>query len=247
MESLNAAILTFPLTQSLFVAFFNHFAAPFAANVTRYRLQSPISRKIRAILIRMEPSGITIFETLIGPCGIAWRGAKVIGVEIGDTDAMETRYRLGERIGEQFSDAQADVPVFVAQAIEKVRVLLDGGSPDFSETPLALDSLPDLNRQVYEIILELKAGETTTYGAIARRLGDVSLSQAVGYALGKNPFPIIVPCHRVLGSNGKVGGFSAAGGTATKLKLLNIERAKISSEPDLFGGLPLQERPQAEW
>lgn len=195
----------------------------------------------------MEPSGITIFETPIGACGIAWRGAKVIGVEIGDTDEKETRYRLGERVGEQFPEAQADVPAFVAQAIEKVRVLLDGGSPDFSQTPLALEALPDLNRQVYEIILELKAGETTTYGAIARRLGDVSLSQAVGYALGKNPFPIIVPCHRVLGSNGKVGGFSAAGGTATKLKLLNIERAKISSEPDLFGGLPLQERPQAEW
>ena len=195
----------------------------------------------------MEPSGITIFVTPIGPCGIAWRGAKVIGVEIGDTDEKETRYRLGERVGEQFSDAQADVPAFVTQAIEKVRALLDGGSPDFSQTPLAFESLPDLNRQVYEIILELKAGETTTYGAIARRLGDVSLSQAVGYALGKNPFPIIVPCHRVLGSNGKVGGFSAAGGTATKLKLLNIERAKISSEPDLFGGLQLQERPQAEW
>jgi len=195
----------------------------------------------------MEPSGITIFETPIGACGIAWRGAKVIGVEIGDTDEKETRYRLGERVGEQFPEAQADVPAFVAQAIEKVRVLLDGGSPDFSQTPLALEALPDLNRQVYEIILELKAGETTTYGAIARRLGDISLSQAVGYALGKNPFPIIVPCHRVLGSNGKVGGFSATGGTATKLKLLNIERAKISSEPDLFGGLPLQERPQAEW
>jgi methylated-DNA-[protein]-cysteine S-methyltransferase len=195
----------------------------------------------------MEPSGITIFETPIGACGIAWRGAKVVGVEIGDTDKTKTRYRLGERVGEQFPEAQADVPAFVAQAIEKVRVLLDGGSPDFSQTPLALEALPDLNRQVYEIILELKAGETTTYGAIARRLGDVSLSQAVGYALGKNPFPIIVPCHRVLGSNGKVGGFSAAGGTATKLKLLNIERAKISSEPDLFGGLPLQERPQAEW
>jgi methylated-DNA-[protein]-cysteine S-methyltransferase len=68
----------------------------------------------------------------------------------------------------------------------------------------------------------------------------------VGYALGKNPFPIIVPCHRVLGSNGKVGGFSAAGGTATKLRLLNIERARTSLEPDLFGGLPLQARPEAE-
>lgn len=178
----------------------------------------PQSREDGAILPFMDSTGISNFDTAIGPCEIAWHAGKIIGVEIGDADENETRYRLQSR----FSD------------------------PDFSQTPLALDSVPDLNRQVYEILLELKAGETITYGAIARRLGDVSLSQAVGYALGKNPFPIIVPCHRVLGSNGKVGGFSAAGGTATKLRLLNIERARTSLEPDLFGGLPLQARPEAE-
>ncbi len=179
----------------------------------------------------MESSGVTIFETEIGPCGIAWRGQKIVGVEIGDADEKETRYRLRER----FPGADdKEAPAFVTRAVEGVRALLAGADVDFSGTPLALDAQPDLNRQVYEIILELKTGETTTYGAIARRIGDVSLSQAVGYALGKNPFPIIVPCHRVLGSNGKVGGFSAAGGTATKLKLLNIERARTSSEPDLL-------------
>ena len=192
----------------------------------------------------MESSGVTIFETEIGPCGIAWRGEKIVGVEIGDAGEKETRYRLRER----FPGADdTEAPAFVTRAVEGVRALLAGDDVDFSGTPLALDAQPDLNRQVYEIILELKTGETTTYGAIARRIGDVSLSQAVGYALGKNPFPIIVPCHRVLGSNGKVGGFSAAGGTATKLRLLNIEGARTSSEPDLFGGLPLQERPQADW
>lgn len=191
----------------------------------------------------MESSGLNIFETPIGPCGIAWHAHKIVGVEIGDTDENEARYRLKTR----FSETEVvSPPVFVTEAIDKIRVLLEGGDPDFSVTPLALDSVPELNRQVYEILLELKAGETITYGAIARRLGDVNLSQAVGYALGKNPFPIIVPCHRVLGSNGKVGGFSAAGGTATKLRLLNIERAKTSAEPDLFGGLPLQAPPQAD-
>lgn len=191
----------------------------------------------------MESPGIAIFDTAIGPCGIAWRGGRIAGVEIGDSDG-ETAHR---RIHDRFTGAMpAPPPAFAAQAIENIRMLLEGGDPDFSATPLALDSVPDLNRQVYEIILELKAGQTTTYGAIARRLGDVSLSQAVGYALGKNPFPIIVPCHRVLGANGKLGGFSAAGGAATKLRLLNIERARTSSEPDLFGGLPLQERPQPD-
>lgn len=195
------------------------------------------------MIAAMESSGLNIFETPIGPCGIAWHADKIVGVEIGDADENETRYRLKNR----FSNTEDETPPpFVTEAIVKVRILLEGGDPDFSATPLALDSVPDLNRRVYEVLLELKAGETITYGAIARRLGDVSLSQAVGYALGKNPFPIIVPCHRVLGSNGKVGGFSAAGGTATKLRLLNIERARTSTEPDLFGGLPLQARPTPE-
>lgn len=219
-------------TQSLFAAFFNHFASPSAAIVVNY-----------AISMLMDSTGINIFDTPIGPCGIAWDAGKIIGVEIGDADESETRYRLQSR----FDNAETSfAPDYVSKAINKVQLLLDGGDPDFSQTPLALDQVPDLNRKVYQILLELKAGETITYGAIARRLGDVSLSQAVGYALGKNPFPIIVPCHRVLGSNGKVGGFSAAGGTATKLRLLNIERARTSTELDLFGGLPLQAPPQAD-
>jgi methylated-DNA-[protein]-cysteine S-methyltransferase len=81
-----------------------------------------------------------------------------------------------------------------------------------------------------------------TYGAIARRLGDVTLSRAVGQALGQNPFPIVVPCHRVLAANGKTGGFSARGGVATKMRMLSIERARTGAAPTLFdtiGGLPL--------
>lgn len=199
--------------------------------------------KIHVILKGMETSGISVFETNIGFCGIAWRNTQIIGVEIGATHENKIRHRLSERL----SDAQIMTPPdFVTEAIAQIKMLLDGGTPDFSRLPLALDNLPDLNRQVYAIISELNIGETTTYGAIARRLGDVSLSQVVGYALGKNPFPIIIPCHRVLGANGKVGGFSAAGGVATKMRLLNIERARTTSEPDLFGGLFLQAPPQSD-
>ncbi len=137
------------------------------------------------MITAMESSGLNIFETPIGPCGIAWHADKIVGVEIGDADENETRYRLKSR----FSEIEvSSPPVFVTEAIDKVRILLEGGDPDFSVTPLALDSVPDLNRKVYEVLLELKAGETITYGAIARRLGDVSLSQAVGYALGKTLF-----------------------------------------------------------
>lgn len=188
----------------------------------------------------MDLAGFNIFPTIVGFCGIAWREGHIIGVQIAEEDSAFTHMRLLER----FPDGTLQkTPDFVTSAIRQIGELLSGDTVDFSTTPLAMHNLPDLNRQVYEIILKVPAGQTTTYGAIAREIGDVSLSQAVGYALGKNPFPIIVPCHRVLGANGKVGGFSANGGTRTKMQLLNIERARTSEMPDLFGGLPLQQRP----
>jgi methylated-DNA-[protein]-cysteine S-methyltransferase len=94
--------------------------------------------------------------------------------------------------------------------------------------------MPDFNLQVYEIARKIPAGETLTYGDIAKRLGDVQLSRAVGQAMGQNPVPIVVPCHRVVAAGGKTGGFSAPGGSQTKLKILAIERAKVGNAPDLF-------------
>ena len=97
-----------------------------------------------------------------------------------------------------------------------------------------LEAVEEFNRRVYDIAREIPAGETTTYGEIATRLGDLQLSRAVGQALGQNPVPIIVPCHRVLGADRKRGGFSAPGGVNTKLKILSIERAHIGGTRDLF-------------
>ena len=87
---------------------------------------------------------------------------------------------------------------------------------EFDQVPLDLGGVPPFHRAVYADILMLGWGETTTYGDIARRLGDVGLARAVGQALGANPIPLIVPCHRVLASNGKTGGFSAPGGVRPK-------------------------------
>ena len=89
--------------------------------------------------------------------------------------------------------------------------------------------VPDFNRSVYDIARTIAPGETLTYGDIATRLGDKLLSRAVGKALGENPFPIVIPCHRVLAANGKTGGFSANGGVTTKFRMLAIERARIAT------------------
>ncbi|KXF79526.1 cysteine methyltransferase [Paramesorhizobium deserti] len=189
----------------------------------------------------MESLGITSFETAIGPCAIAWGGKGIVGVQLPEATAAATRARLLKR----FPLAQErTAPASILDVIDRIVALLEGERVDLSEAPLDMEGLPALHRQVYEIALEIPPGETMTYGAIARRIGDVSLSQAVGQALGKNPFPVVVPCHRVLGSGGKTGGFSANGGAETKLRILTIERAKTSDEPDLFGNLPLAMKPR---
>jgi methylated-DNA-[protein]-cysteine S-methyltransferase len=105
--------------------------------------------------------------------------------------------------------------------------LLAGESRDLTDIPLDFDDrVPEFHRRVYDVARTIKPGMTLTYGAIAARLGEPDAARAIGQALGRNPIPIIVPCHRVLAANG-TGGFSAPGGTATKLRLLAIEGARL--------------------
>jgi methylated-DNA-[protein]-cysteine S-methyltransferase len=106
-----------------------------------------------------------------------------------------------------------------------------------SHVTLDLDGLPDFNRRVYDVARTIRPGDTLSYGEIAARLGDRNLARDVAQALSQNPFPLIVPCHRVLAAGGKMGGFSAPGGVRTKLRLLSIEGAQYG-EPILFDRLP---------
>jgi methylated-DNA-[protein]-cysteine S-methyltransferase len=105
--------------------------------------------------------------------------------------------------------------------------------------------VPPFDRRVYEVARTIPPGATLSYGEIAARLGEPREARAVGQALGRNPFPIIVPCHRVLAAGGKLGGFSARGGTATKLRLLSLEGAQASGAPSLFEHLPIVARPRS--
>jgi methylated-DNA-[protein]-cysteine S-methyltransferase len=111
---------------------------------------------------------------------------------------------------------------------------LSGESPDLSFVQIDLNNIPALDRRVYELARTIPPGETLTYGQIATRLGDPLLARDVGQALARNPFPIVVPCHRVVAAGGKLGGFSARGGVATKQRLLAIERANISWQLPLY-------------
>ena len=130
--------------------------------------------------------------------------------------------------------AEAEPPVFVRSIIDRIISLCRGEPAAFEEAPLDRDTIEPLANRVYEILLRVPFGETTTYGAIAAELGDKALSRAVGAALGTNPFPIVIPCHRVIAAGGGMGGFSAPGGTGAKRRLLEIEGAFRAETLPLF-------------
>jgi methylated-DNA-[protein]-cysteine S-methyltransferase len=182
----------------------------------------------------MSAANFTLFETSIGCCGIVWSTRGIAGVQLPGKSEAATRERLLRR----FSGAREAAPsADVQRAIDGIVALLAGQPRDLGDVQLDTAALSDLQRRIYEVARTIPAGATLTYGAIAERLGDRLLARDVGQALGENPFPIIVPCHRVLAAGGKIGGFSAPGGARTKLRLLEIEGAQPGG-PTLFDRLP---------
>ena len=173
-----------------------------------------------------------LFETPIGWAGIAWREAGLVGVHLPERDPEVARRSFLRRFPEI---TEAQPPAAIAETIAAIRRLLAGEAVDLSAVPLDLSQTPAFHAKVYEIARAIPPGETLTYGQVAERLGDKLLARDVGQALGKNPWPIVVPCHRVVAAGGKLGGFSARGGVNTKLKLLAIEGAQAAAQADLFG------------
>jgi methylated-DNA-[protein]-cysteine S-methyltransferase len=171
-------------------------------------------------------TGLALFDTDIGRCGVAWGDRGLLGVQLPEATDARTLSRLAPKApGAQ----EAPVPDDVRQACDAMAELLRGEAKDLGFIAVDMTRVPDFNRNVYDIARTIAPGETLTYGDIAARLGDKLLSRAVGKALGENPFPIVIPCHRVLAANGKTGGFSANGGVTTKFRMLAIERARIAS------------------
>ena len=182
----------------------------------------------------MSDQGFAVFDTALGPCAIAWGARGIVGVQFPEGDMAKTGARMQRRFP---AATPQEPPLHIARVIGDIVGLMQGERRGFSYAVLDLGSAPEFHRKVWEVARMIPHGQTLTYGEIATRLGDKMLSRDVGTALGKNPCPIIVPCHRVLAANGKTGGFSAPGGVDTKLKLLSVERAQPGG-PTLFDDLP---------
>ena len=168
-----------------------------------------------------------LFETPIGTCGIAWGERGIVAVQLPEPTAAATRVRL---LRGRANAREEPPPPGIQRGIDEIVALLKGGENDLHDITLDMRGVPDFNRRVYEVARAIAVGETSTYGTIAKALGDPSVARAVGQALGRNPFPIIIPCHRVLAANGKLGGFSGGSGSATKLRMLAIEGAQVRGE-----------------
>ena len=174
-----------------------------------------------------------LFDTAIGRCAVAWGEKGLVGVWLPESTDRRTLARIRRRLPEAVEVA-GEPPAEVRAAIDSLTALLAGERRDLSGISLDLGSVTSFPRRVYEIARTIPPGETRTYGEIARQIGNPSLAREVGQALARNPFPLVVPCHRVLAANGKSGGFSAPGGVATKLRLLQIEGARSPAIPTLF-------------
>jgi methylated-DNA-[protein]-cysteine S-methyltransferase len=184
--------------------------------------------------IMSDDLSFTLFQTAIGCCGIVWSPRGIAGVEIAGTSEQAARDRLLRR---RCSAREASPPPSVQRVIADIVGLLNGDPKELSHVALDLNGVPDFNRRVYDVARTIGPGATLSYGEIAARLGDRNLARDVAQALSQNPFPLIVPCHRVLAAGGKIGGFSAPGGVRTKLRLLSIEGAQYGA-PMLFDRLP---------
>lgn len=155
------------------------------------------------------------FSTPLGTCAIAW------------TNTTLTRFLLPDP-DRGTSGTEATPPEWVETIIDRVRRHLQGDLQDFSDLSFDFGRLSEFDRAVLRATLGVKAGCTATYGDIAVAIGQpAAASRAVGAALGSNPWPLLIPCHRIVAAGGKMNGFSAPGGVATKARLLTIEGAQL--------------------
>ena len=173
----------------------------------------------------------TVFATPIGDCAIAWSAAGVSGVWLPASVAGT----LPRTIVRRHPDAvEATPPPELAALARAIARLLAGERIDFDDVRLDLADAEPFDARVYDAARAIPAGEFVTYGELAERVGADATARDVGQSLGRNRWPIVVPCHRIVASGNGLGGFSAPGGTATKQRLLAIERARRSGAPDLF-------------
>ena len=184
----------------------------------------------------MTASGYALFATTLGRCGIAWSERGIVAVQLPEASEAVTLARVARAVPGAHEVAP---PPEVQRAIDAIAALLRGERDDLSSIRLDYAGVPPFHRRIYERARAILPGRTLTYGEIAAQLGEPAAARAVGQALGRNPFTLVVPCHRVLAAGNRPGGFSANGGVTTKLRLLTIEGAQAVGTSTLAFDAPV--------
>jgi len=162
----------------------------------------------------MKGRGYAVFDTAIGRCGVAWSDAGILGVQLPEAREIDTRRRLYRLYPEA---RELPPPPNVGRAIEGLMAALRGQACDLSDVTLDLEDIPPFSRRVYDCVRAIPRGETRTHSEIASSLRASGALNSVAQAIAKNPFVIIVPCHRVLETAGDYAdGMSPFGGTISK-------------------------------
>lgn len=172
-----------------------------------------------------------LLDTPFGTCGIAWNDRGLVRLQLPDAAPAVTQARVAKGGRNRWL---GPLPEAIERTAASLGRYFSGAAEDFSTIDVDLDAVPDFHREVYGALRSVPWGETTTYGELARWIGDAGAARAIGQAMGRNPVPIIIPCHRVLASGGALGGFSAPGGRTTKQRLLELERAASVEKLPLF-------------
>ena len=165
------------------------------------------------------------------------RSAETVASEIGEKDRGRTELRLAVKCHSTNAD---DVPPWIQSVISDIQRYLAGQPVDFSAIEVDLGGIDDFRQKLYAALRGIGFGRTVTYGELAKQIGLTRWEGArdVGEAMGKNPVPIVIPCHRVLAAGNRPGGFSAYGGVTTKQKLLALEGVRLGEAPDAPPRLP---------
>ena len=171
----------------------------------------------------------TLFPTALGTCGLAWNDTGLTCFQMPEVNAESIEHKLKTHAGKHSDDTPR--PAWIRRLIERVQRHLEGHLQDFESVPLDWSIVSSFQQAVYQQTRDIKSGDLKSYGEIARLVGlDAKSARSVGVALAKNPWPLIVPCHRVVSAAGKMTGYSAAGGIRTKTRLLVLEGAELLSE-----------------
>lgn len=181
--------------------------------------------------IALPRSGNAVFETALGFMALAWSEAGLTRLCLPEKTQAAAERRLLRLTGEVASFGERAAPDWLVGLIADIRRYADGENVDFSAVPVDLTGVDEFRRDIYAAARKLRHGESTTYGGLAEMAGHSKLFRQTGSALGSNPIPLVIPCHRILAAGGKIGGFSATGGSTMKETMLRLEGVRVGPPP----------------